>query len=85
MAPGDGSAPPEAAGDDALFAAYLTMPLRDAKALMMERFEQAYLRLMLEQTGGNVAEAARRAGVARRTMFRTIRRVGMRDDEGDEG
>ncbi|MEZ4410237.1 MAG: sigma 54-interacting transcriptional regulator [Polyangiales bacterium] len=72
-------------GDDALFGQYLTMPLREAKLLMLERFEQAYLRLMLDQTGGNVAEAARRAGVARRTLFRTIRRVGLRDEaEGDE-
>ncbi len=81
--PGDGGERSETPGDDALFAAYLPMPLRDAKALMLERFEQTYLRLMLEQTNGNVAEAARRAGVARRTLFRTIRRVGMRDD--DEG
>jgi len=86
IAPGEGGdeAPAEAAsGDDVLFATYLSMPLREAKALMMERFEQAYLRLMLDETGGNVAEAARRAGVARRTMFRTIRRVGMRDDDGE--
>ena len=33
------------------------------------------------RTGGNVAEAARRAGVDRGTVFRTLRRTGMRDEK----
>ena len=37
----------------------------------------------LEQTSGNVAEAARRAGVDRVTLFRTIRRYGLRGHEGE--
>jgi DNA-binding NtrC family response regulator len=58
------------------------LPLRLAKAEMLERFERSYLAELLEQTGGNVAEAARRAGVDRRTLFRTIRRYGMKPRAG---
>jgi transcriptional regulator of acetoin/glycerol metabolism len=38
---------------------------------------------VLAEAGGNVAEAARRAGVDRGTVFRALRRNGMR--EGEEG
>ncbi len=58
------------------------LPLRTAKSELLERFERHYVTRLLEQTGGNVAEAARRAGVDRVTLFRTIRRYGLRSDEG---
>jgi DNA-binding NtrC family response regulator len=54
------------------------MPLRRAKSELLERFERHYVTRLLETTGGNVAEAARRAGVDRVTLFRTIRRYGLR-------
>jgi transcriptional regulator with GAF, ATPase, and Fis domain len=54
------------------------LPLRAAKAALSERFERHYVARILEQAGGNVAEAARRAGVDRVTLFRTIRRHGLR-------
>ena len=57
------------------------LPLRIAKSELLERFERHYVARLLEQTGGNVAEAARRAGVDRVTLFRTIRRYGLRSDE----
>ncbi len=56
------------------------LPLRTAKSELLERFERHYVERLLEQTGGNVAEAARRAGVDRVTLFRTIRRYGLRGD-----
>jgi DNA-binding NtrC family response regulator len=56
------------------------MSLREAKAALLDRFERTYLTELLEQTGGNVAEAARRAGVDRVTLFRAIRRSGLRGD-----
>jgi len=79
-APGDDHGP-VSAGDDAGFREYLGLPLREAKSLLIERFENAYLRLMLAETKGNVAEAARRSGVDRRSLFRTIRRLGLRSNE----
>jgi len=54
------------------------LPLRTAKQQLMDRFERAYLERLLDDTGGNVAEAARRAGVDRGTLFRTIRRCGIK-------
>jgi DNA-binding NtrC family response regulator len=46
----------------------------------MDRFEREYVERLLETTGGNVADAARRAGVDRRTLFRMIRKHGIRRD-----
>ena len=57
------------------------MPLRLAK----DHFERAYVARLLAATSGNVAEAARRAGVDRRTLFRTLRRFGMKARDEDEG
>jgi DNA-binding NtrC family response regulator len=63
---------------DAGFEGLIHLPLRTAKSTLLERFERAYVEQLLRQTGGNVAEAARRAGVDRVTLFRTIRRHGLR-------
>jgi two-component system, NtrC family, response regulator GlrR len=72
---GEGAVP-GAAGPD--FEGLLSLPLRAAKAELVERFERHYVERLLEATGENVAEAARRAGVDRVTLFRTIRRHGLR-------
>ncbi|MEZ4447305.1 MAG: sigma 54-interacting transcriptional regulator [Polyangiaceae bacterium] len=53
------------------------LPLRTAKQQIVERFERHYVTALLDATGGNVAEAARRAGVDRGTLFRTLRRYGI--------
>jgi transcriptional regulator of acetoin/glycerol metabolism len=55
------------------------MPLREAKQALTDQFERRYLQRVLDETGGNVAEAARRAGVDRVTIFRGIRRFGLRE------
>ncbi len=65
-------APAPPAGDP--FAALSHLPLRSAKQQLIDDFERAYLTRLLDDTHGNVAEAARRAGVDRGTLFRTIRR-----------
>jgi two-component system response regulator GlrR len=64
-------------GADA-FEALQRLPLRMAKAELLERFERHYVTQLLQATGGNVAEAARRASVDRVTLFRTIRRYGLK-------
>jgi DNA-binding NtrC family response regulator len=61
-----------------LFAQLQHLPLRAAKSALVEQFERDYLTQLLDQCAGNVAEAARRAGVDRGTLFRTIRRHGMK-------
>jgi DNA-binding NtrC family response regulator len=60
------------------FDALQRLPLRMAKAELLERFERHYVTQLLQATGGNVAEAARRASVDRVTLFRTIRRYGLK-------
>ena len=60
------------------FADLQQLPMRSAKKQVVEQFERTYLARLLEDTGGNVAEAARRAGVDRGTLFRTIRRHGLK-------
>jgi transcriptional regulator with GAF, ATPase, and Fis domain len=77
------AAPVALAGVDELTAGLDALPLRAAKTELIERFERRYLTRVLAEAGGNVAEAARRAGVDRGTVFRALRRNGMR--EGEEG
>ncbi len=78
---GGGGAAGEAEG--AMLQGLEALPLRVAKNELVERFERWYLTRLLGDTRGNVAEASRRAGVDRGTVFRTMRRIGMR--ESDEG
>ncbi len=59
----------------------IRLPLREAKAALLERFEREYVTALLVETGGNVSEAARRAGVDRVTLSRTMRRYGLRREE----
>ena len=75
--PGAAGATPTGIGADA-FEALQRLPLRMAKAELLERFERHYVTQLLQATGGNVAEAARRASVDRVTLFRTIRRYGLK-------
>ncbi len=56
------------------------LPLRIAKTQLIEQFERQYIRRLLDEGQGNVAEAARRAGVDRGTLFRTLRRYKMKVD-----
>lgn len=68
---------PTSRGGDGGYTDLTTLPLREAKKQLVERFERSYLERLLDETSGNVAEAARRAGVDRGTLFRSIRRHGI--------
>jgi transcriptional regulator of acetoin/glycerol metabolism len=63
-----------------LFVLFEAMPLRRAKAELVAHFERHYVAKLLKETNGNVAEAARRAEVDRVTMFRMIRRCGLKTE-----
>ncbi|MEZ4233537.1 MAG: sigma 54-interacting transcriptional regulator [Polyangiaceae bacterium] len=69
--------------DEALgeFDDLLRRPWREAKQELVERFERQYLEAALQASDGNVAQAARHAGVDRGTLFRSIRRLGLRGDD----
>ena len=62
----------------------LTVPLRVGKQRLIDQYERLYVRAMLVATGGNVSEAARRAGMDRMTIHRIISRQGLRGDGGDK-
>ncbi len=71
-AEGEGSTAPQ------LTEGLLALPLRAAKEELLRRFETLYLQGLLAETDGNESEAARRAGVDRVTVFRTLRRLGLK-------
>lgn len=55
------------------------VPYKEAKARWIDRFEVQYVQCLLEHNGGNVAAAARQAGVDRTYIFRLIRKYGLRE------
>ena len=56
----------------------LRVPFKDAKNALTDRFERRYLTAMLEATGGNISEAARRAAIDRVYLLRLMGRYGLR-------
>jgi two-component system response regulator HydG len=73
--------PAEIRGGDALDAAATPtlheQPYHEARASMVASFERRYLAALLEETEGNVSEAARRAGIDRKTIHRMLDRHGL--------
>ena len=67
--------PPTAATADPVD---IRVPFKDAKNALTDRFERRYLTAMLEATGGNISEAARRAGIDRVYLLRLMGRYGLR-------
>ena len=68
---GPGSLDPATVTDPARFDG---VPFATAKALSVAEFEQAYIKRLLTETGGNTAEAARRAGKERRALGKLIKK-----------
>ncbi len=52
-------------------------PFRKARAEVLERFEKTYLDELWRACGHNVAEAARRAGVDRKSLWLKLKRYGL--------
>ena len=52
----------------------IELPYREAKTSFTEFFERKYVRRLLEETGGNISEAARRAGLSRVHMSKLARK-----------
>jgi two-component system response regulator HydG len=65
----------------------LTSPgsFRDAKNSVVQDFERAYLREMLEQAGGNVTRAAEQAGMLRQSFQRLLHRYQLTRDSDYDG
>ena len=52
-------------------------PYHEAKADMLARFDLAYLHDLMSQSGGNVSQAARIAGIERRHLYRLLDKAGI--------
>jgi DNA-binding NtrC family response regulator len=72
------SAPGSAGGAGDGPAVDIRVPFKDAKNALTDTFERGYLTAMLEATGGNISEAARRAGIDRVYLLRLMGRYGLR-------
>jgi DNA-binding NtrC family response regulator len=57
------------------------LPLPEARKLLQERFERAYLERLLRESGGNMSEAARQSGVDRSNLRRLLNRYGLNASE----
>ena len=66
--PGAASAEPRAQAD---------RPFHEAKDELVGRFEREYLEDLLKKSGGQMTEAARRAGLERKYLYRLLERVGV--------
>ncbi len=53
------------------------LPLREAREIVVEQFEQQYLAARLAQAGGNVSRAAEAIGVSRQFLHRLLERHGI--------
>ena len=71
-------AAPEPTDDAGADPVDIRVPFKDAKNALTDRFERRYLTAMLEATGGNISEAARRAGIDRVYLLRLMGRYGLR-------
>ena len=57
----------------------VSVPFKVAKDALIDRFEQSYLRGILEAAGGNMTKAARMAGIDRMYLHRLVQKHGTRD------
>ena len=76
-----GSTSPHGRGESAASADVLAQladrPMNEAKDTVIEAFERHYLDEALTRTNGNVAQAARRSGRNRRTIFQLLHKYGL--------
>lgn len=64
---------------------YLNMSFRDAKKLVLERFEKKYIMGLLEQTSNNISQAARIAEMDRANFRRLLKKNDIEVDASKEG
>jgi len=71
------------AGEPAALAtpAEFSLPLLDARARLVERFEREYLTRLLKQHRGKVGEVARAAGIAERNLYEKLKAYGLSRDD----
>ena len=68
----------QASADDGGLPVHMDLPFKDAKGRLVEAFETAYWRRLLDATGGNISEASRRAGVHRKSAEYLVRKLDLK-------
>ncbi|MFO0744387.1 MAG: sigma 54-interacting transcriptional regulator [Myxococcota bacterium] len=63
------------------FAVDIDLPFKDAKAGLLDAFETRYWQRLLEATGGNVSEAARRGGIHRKSLEYIVKKLDLKDSD----
>jgi two-component system response regulator AtoC len=58
-----------------------SLPLLDARARLVERFEREYLTRLLREHRGKVGEVARAAGIAERNLYEKMKAYGLSRDD----
>ena len=61
------------------------VPFKVAKEALVEGFERAYIRAVLEACGGNLTKAARMAGIDRMYLHRLVQKHGTREEMSGGG
>jgi transcriptional regulator with PAS, ATPase and Fis domain len=69
--------PPPAASEAQGVSSLAELPYKDAKMKWVDQFDVSYVTELLSRNKGNVAAAARQAGVDRTYLFRLIRKYGI--------
>ena len=54
---------------------------RTARDAWLDRFEREYFAALLEETGGRIGAVARRAGLAERTVYEKLKKLGLRKED----
>lgn len=57
---------------------FAARPYHEAKADLLSRFDNDYVKDLLSRTDGNLSEAARVAGIERRHLYRMLARIGVK-------
>ncbi|MBI4012405.1 MAG: sigma-54-dependent Fis family transcriptional regulator [Candidatus Rokubacteria bacterium] len=60
------------------------LPLREAREMWLRSLTQEYLRTLLDRHGGNISQAAKTAGVNRKTLHRLLLKYNLAAPEGEE-
>lgn len=60
---------------------FQTENLREARRHVIQQFEEQFVQHLLTLTGGNVTQAAERAGIERQSFQRLLRRYGIRSQD----
>jgi len=72
-------------GNRTLLSVDFELPFKDAKQRLLEVFETRYWTRLLDETGGNISEAARRGGIHRKSLEYVVKKLDLRGESRGDG